>query len=218
MEVLVIYANDCKEKVSILREEIANRYGRDTVLRLHSTARKKSLIRHAWHKDAIKMMKLADIIVYAVSKSSGKNKNVEWELKKALKLNKYIVCLKMEPDLNPENKCLYDINENTKELGIKVDVLETEEQLFQIIEGFNADSYIPLFHDPVDPQILLEQYKFFAESSENLVTRRQNVNSFYISANTALITIGGSIFAIGSDGSLLSKLIVIFAQPFPALC
>ena len=49
------------------------------------------------------------------------------------------------------------------------------------------------------------------------MTRRQNVNSFYISANTALITIGGTIFAIGSDGELLSKLAVILALTIPGI-
>ena len=86
MKILVIYSNDSKQEVDLLRKEIATRYGNNSVLRLSSTSRKKSLIRHVWHKDAIKMMKCADIIVYAVSKNSGTNKNVNWELKKAKKL------------------------------------------------------------------------------------------------------------------------------------
>ncbi|MBO5938377.1 MAG: hypothetical protein J6Q82_02610, partial [Clostridia bacterium] len=59
--------------------------------------------------------------------------------------------------------------------------------------------------------------KYFLETTENLITRRLNVNSFYISANTALISIAGTIFALGSEGELLSKLIVIFALSVPGI-
>ena len=89
-------------------------------------------------------MKCADIIVYAVSKGSATNKNVKWELKKACKLNKYIVCLKMEPNLKLENECLFRIDENTKQRVPKADILETEAQLFKIIDEFIEDSHIPL--------------------------------------------------------------------------
>lgn len=217
MKVLVIYANDCRQEVEQLRNEIAQRFGSATVLRLHSSKREKSLIRHAWHRDAVRMMKCADIIVYAVSKNGATNKNVDWELRRACRLNKYIVAVPMEQGLKPLNKCLYKTDRNTKEEMCLAEVLNSKEDLFSIIEGFNRDSHIQLFHDNPDPQILLEQYKIFSETAENLVTRRQNVNSFYISANTALITIGGTVFAIGSDGDFLSKLAVIFALTLPGI-
>lgn len=217
MKVLVIYANDAKEKVDLLRNEIARRFGSNSILRLHSAKRDKSLIRHAWHKDAIRMMKLADIIVYALSAGSSTNKNVEWELRNALKLNKYIVCLPMEPGLQPENKCLQKTNPHTKETCCAIDLLKSREALFDIIEGFQQDSHIQLFHEDMDPMILLEQYKIFSETAENLITRRQSVNSFYISANTALITIAGTIFTIGSENQLMAKLAVIVALTIPGL-
>jgi len=218
MKVLVIYANDSKQEVSRLREEIAEEYGKGSVLRLHASDRKKSIIKHSWHKDAVRMMKCADIIVYAVSKKSLTNKNVEWELKRALKLNKYIVCLPLIPvEEGKLNPCLYRVDKNTKERICLADMLSAREELFRIIDNFNSNSHIKLFHEDVDPTVLLEQYKIFFETAENLVTRRQNVNSFYISANTALITIGGTIFAIGSDGELLSKLAVILALTIPGI-
>lgn len=217
MKVLVIYSSDSKEQVEVLRGEIAQRFGKETVLRLHSTERKKSLFRHAWHKDAIRMMKLADIIVYAVSSKSGANKNVNWELEKALRLGKHIVCLPVEPGVEPQNPCLYTIDENTKERVCLAEILPSKEKLFEIIQDFNSDSYIKLFHEPIASDVLLEQYKVFLETAENLVTRRQSVNSFYISANTALITIGGTIFTIGSEVDFLTRLAVICALSVPGI-
>ena len=217
MKVLVIYSNDSKEVVQNLRSEMAERFGKDTVLRLHSTERKKSLFRHSWHKDAVRMMKIADVIVYIASSQSGTNKNVNWELKKALKLKKHIICFPVEPCFEPENPCLYKENPNTKEKICLAEVIDCKEKLFAEIKGFNEDAYIKLFHDPVDPKVLLEQYKIFLETSENLVNRRQNVNSFYISANTAIITIAATIFAMDAAGELWSKLVVIIALSAPGL-
>ena len=217
MKVLVIYSNDSKQKVDELRNEIAEKFGASTVLRLHSTNRRRGLFRHAWHKDAVKMMKLADIIVYAASGKSSSNTNVNWELKKALKLNKHIAYLPLEPNAEPENPCLFVLDRNTKERICLAKKLRSREHLFEIIEEFNNDAYIDLFHDPIDPVVLLEQYKIFSETAENLITRRQNVNSFYISANTAIITVGGTIFSIGSERELLSKLVVILALSIPGI-
>ena len=217
MKVLVIYSNDGKEKVVALREEIARRFGADTVLRLHSTDRKKSLLRHAWHKDAVKMMKLADVIVYAVSPKSSTNENVNWELKKALKLQRHIVYLPLEPGLKPENPCLYKFDNNTKTSKCLAEKLSDEEALYTHIQNFNNDAHIGLFRETVDTAVLLEQYKLFLETSENLVSRRQDVNSFYISANTALITIGAGIFTAAPEASLVSKLLVILALSCPGI-
>ena len=217
MKVLVIYANDSKAKVDALRDAITDRFGSGTVLRLFSPLRKKSLLPHSWHKDAIEMMKIADIIVYAVSPNSSTNKNVNWELNKALKLNKHIVYLPMEAGLAPQNPCLFTINPYTKETVCLAEKLETQEDLFRYIQDFNSDAHIRLFNENVDPDVLMKQYGYFLETTENLVTRRQNVNSFYISANTALISVAGTIFALGSDAELLSKLIVIFALSIPGI-
>ena len=41
MKILVIYSNDSKKEVVELREELAGKYGSSSVLRLHSSQRKK---------------------------------------------------------------------------------------------------------------------------------------------------------------------------------
>lgn len=217
MKVLVIYSNDSKDMVNALRMEIADRFGANTVLRLHSTNRKKSKIRHAWHKDAVRVMKAADVIVYVVSPNSSTNENVNWELKKALKLKKHILYLPMTPELKPENPCLYSDNPDTKGKECLAEALKAKEDLFNEIEKFNNGGYLKLFRDNVETGVLLEQYKLFLETSENLMSRRQSVNSFYISANTAIITIAATIFAMGESAVLWPKLLVILALSLPGI-
>lgn len=75
MKVLIIYASESKEYVEKLRNKIAEKYGKNSILRMNSRDRenkkRKSIFIHAWHKDACRMMKRADIIVYAVSPKSA---------------------------------------------------------------------------------------------------------------------------------------------------
>lgn len=68
-----------------------------------------------------------------------------------------------------------------------------------------------------DVSVLLEQYKIFSDSAEKLVTRRQSMNSFYLSANTALITIGATVFALSEGDNMISKLIIVIALSVPGL-
>jgi hypothetical protein len=180
------------------------------------TAQQRVHLIHVWHRDALRMIKLADMIVYAVSKHSADNPNVAWELNKALSYNKYIVCLRMEEGATLNNS-LFSYDPNTKERICLADIAEKEEDLFLIIESFNNDSYIHLINKGFDQSVLLEQYKIFSESAEALVTRRQNMNSFYISANTALITIGATVFALSDDHNLLSKLVIVLALSVPGI-
>ena len=217
MKVLIIYSSDAKGRVDALRDGIAEEFGKDTILRLSSATREKSVIPHVWHKDAVKMMKQADIIVYALSELSDANKNVQWEIRKARKLKKYIVCLPLEEGLKPTYEHLFETDAHTKKRECVAKMLHSEEELYDIIRNYENDEYIDLFHENMDPDVLMEQYKIFSKTAENLMDRRQNVNNFYITANTALITIGGTIFAIGSDGDLLSKLFVILALSLPGI-
>ena len=47
-----------------------------------------------------------------------------------------------------------------------------------------------------DTEILLKQYEVYLKTSEDLVSRRQSVSNFYISVNTALLTVLSAIIAI----------------------
>ncbi len=229
MKVLIIYASESKTYVEKLRSKIAEKFGSSTILRMNSRNREKKkrrIIKHSWHKDACRMMEKADIIVYAVSPKSALNKNVDWEVKKAMSYGKYMVCLAagQNVDLRKKeliNKRLFVYDEYAKEEKCYADILESEEKLFKIISDYNSDAYIKLFNGTTDIEEskaeLLEQYKIFSDTAEALVTRRQNMNSFYISANTALITVGATVFALSDEKNMLSKLIIALALSVPGI-
>ena len=74
---------------------------------------------------------------------------------------------------------------------------KTEEELLEIISKYESGDYNIFNNLPeeTDKGILLEQYKSFLQTSEDLVSRRQNVNNFYISINSALIAVFSAMFA-----------------------
>ena len=156
------------------------------------------------------------MVVYVVSEHSAENPNVKWEIKKAMSYGKYMVCLKSS-DVAKIDEILCRQEINAKGQTCLVDIVNRKDDIYSIIENFNNDAYIELINKNFDVNILLEQYKIFTESAESLVTRRQNMNGLYISANTALITIGATVIALSADNSLISKLGIILALSVPGI-
>jgi hypothetical protein len=72
------------------------------------------------------------------------------------------------------------------------------EEIKDVIKKYDDGDY-KVFNqelDSMDKSVLLEQYKIFLQTSEDLVARRQNVNNFYISINSALMATFGVIWAL----------------------
>lgn len=62
-----------------------------------------------------------------------------------------------------------------------------------------------------DKTLLLEQYKTFVESADKISDRRINVNTFFITLNSALITVMTIFFSNTSLLILLTSLGIIFS-------
>ena len=217
MKVLVIYSSkESRNEVEDLRKEIEEKSSKNTILKIKKNDEDIVVSKHAWHHDAIEMIKLADMIVYVVSENSHSNENVEWEIKQSLAHNKYIVCYRLFKNATINDSLVF-IDPNTKKKDCKATIVDDKNEIFEIIEGFNNNSYIKLFNENYDVNVLLEQYKIFSSSAEALVERRQNMNSFYISANTALITIAATTFALSEGGNIIPKLIIILALSIPGI-
>jgi len=73
-------------------------------------------------------------------------------------------------------------------------------------------------HDEADTRELLDLYKMMVTSSESLVSRRQGVNTFFLTMNGALLTASGLIIQ-GSGGHKLGLLgIAVLAIAGAILC
>lgn len=160
-----------------------------------------------WKIEAGNLLRQAQMVLFAVGENSYSSPNIDWELRKALKYNKLVVAYKLHSDCQLNN-CLYGEDRFSKRKKLLAEQTEKLDDVLDRIDRYENGEY-KLFNtgtDEMDRGELLEQYKIFLETSENLVARRQTVNSFYISANTALVTIMATLLTL--FGQMEEKLLV----------
>lgn len=206
MNIFIIHSGADKEVVYEKKEEIKSRCSGANILILE--------YKLIWKPEARRMMKAAQMILYIVGEESCKSRNINWELKEAIKLNKSIVYMKIHENYEL-NKILTAKDPFTKEEIELADYVNGVEELVDIIVKYESGRYINLINENTSNDSLFEQYRMFSDTSEALVNRRQNVNSFYITANTALITIAATAFSL--NGDLLSKLIITIVLTIPGI-
>ena len=69
-----------------------------------------------------------------------------------------------------------------------------------------------------DKETLFGQYRMFVETSEALVARRQGVNTFFLSVNSAILAVVGLLLRDGESADLESAMIVGLGLVGVALC
>lgn len=158
-----------------------------------------------WKIEAHKKIKKSQMVVFVIGENSHKSPYIAWEIKESIKLKKPIYILKLNSE-NKLHKALFIKEPFTNEEQNYGNIV-TRNELINIIKSYNTGDY-GLFNFPsneLNHEILLEQYKLFLQTSEDLVNRRQNVNSFYISISSALIAIMGVFctFDFGKEAELI---------------
>ena len=150
-----------------------------------------------WKIEASNLIKKAQMVLFIVGKNSHMSKNIDWELKKSIRFNKMILYYLLESD-NKLNSCLFGIDKFSQKRTILADQAETLFDIADRIKRYENSEYKIFNNDiaSINRAELLEQYKIFLETSESLIARRQTVNSFYVSANTALITIMSGLITV----------------------
>lgn len=159
-----------------------------------------------WKLDASKKIKKSQMVLFVVGENSHKSPYIAWEIREAIKLKKPIYVLKLAEE-NLLHEALYIKNSFTEERENYGKVM-TAEQIIGVLKNYDAGDYGLFNVEPseLNQEALLEQYKLFLQTSEDLVNRRQNVNSFYISLSSAVVAIMGVLFAL--DFGYTGKLIV----------
>lgn len=212
MNIFIIHSGTDKENVKKTEIEINkinsenDNYKKANVLLLE--------YRKFWKPEVKKLIKSAQIVLYILSADGHKSKNIDWEIRQAKKQQKAIVIL--NEGKYTLNSALYENDPFTKNPVLIGKQIKTIDELFEIIENYENGKHIHLFNEEnIEPEKLFEQYKLFSDTSESLVARRQNVNSFYITANTALITIAATAFSLNDN--LLTQLIITMVLTFPGI-
>ena len=160
-----------------------------------------------WKREARQLMKMAQIVLLAVGKNSYKSENIAWEIRQALKMKKYVVYYILEEG-NKIPDTLYKEDPFSKEKKLLARQIKSISEINDKIIKYMSNDFNLLTDDidKLDRKELFEQYKIFLGTSESLVSRRQGVNNFYISVNTAIVSIASIAMALGN--TLQNKLII----------
>ena len=159
----------------------------------------------SWKADAKKKIKMAHVVIVVLGKNSsdpGKEDTMGWEVAQAVKLNKQIMIYNRGK--YPVPSYMYNVDRFTKQNRPVAEQM-TLPQIKERIDNY-AKGYYNIFspaYEKLDPQKksehqseLVEQYTMFQKTSEDLVSRRQDVNSFYITVNSALTAIVGIVLGV----------------------
>jgi len=161
-----------------------------------------------WKLDAYKKIKRSQMVLFVLGENSHKSPYIAWEIRAAIKQKKPIYILKLNEQYQLHS-ALFVEDDFSKEKRNYGKVL-SEKEITDIVQSYDAGDYglFNAYPNERNQEALLEQYKLFLQTSEDLVNRRQVVNSFYISISSALVAIMGVILAL--DFAQNTKMIVGF--------
>ena len=149
-----------------------------------------------WKHDAAEKIKKSQMAVFFVGENSHSSPYIAWEIQTAIKYDKPIYSIKLDSSF--ESHPALTVRDSFSGSNKAYDKEVTFDELSDLVKNYETGDY-KVFNfdaDKIDPNILLEQYKIFLQTSEDLISRRQNVNSFYISINSALVTVFSFVLAL----------------------
>lgn len=164
-----------------------------------------------WKAEAASKIRKSQMVIFFIGKESYKSPYIAWEIQKAKQYQKPIYSVLLD-EQNPKHPALLFVDEFSQEIK-SYDKTVTCDELKSIISGHENEDY-QVFNqdiDKIDMKILFEQYRLFLQTSETLVSRRQTVNSFYITVNSAFVALFSTMFGLAIDIKFKLLLVVILA-------
>ncbi|MBQ7390892.1 MAG: toll/interleukin-1 receptor domain-containing protein [Clostridia bacterium] len=204
MKIFIIHRSMDKDRIKKLKQDIENVCNIDLLL-LDS-----NIDNTEWFEEAKRKIKESDMILYALGETTHESPNVDDEINYALKKKKQILLIRLNPDQKDKiNAPLFkkDSYNNTDKPLFKE--IKTEDLARVLDQGYQFDVGDKLAEtkDPKREADLIEQYKAYLATSEDVLTRRQNTSNFYTTLNTSILTlaltIAGLIFGLPSIGNSL---------------
>ena len=169
----------------------------------------------SWKRYANKKIKQADCAIFFVGEHSHESKYINWEIKKFVKKNKRIYTIKLDSN-NVYNKQLFrkDVFGNVEKDKY---MYSKEISIDDLCKNFNNSLEMDIGKEinrnlDMSGEVMIEQYKAYLQTSEDLVARRQSVSNFYITVNSALISILSAVVAVLSSlGNNYSVWVIILS-------
>lgn len=157
-----------------------------------------------WHRQAKRLMRQADVVVYFVGAEI--TKNIEWELQTAKSLRKPVYIY----DLRGTQKFPEFMTE-TDAYGVsklRYDPISLEEMERLKSTGQPSVAQTLCNGGECDKEILLEQYKMMIDTTESAIERRQKVSTTYITICSIFMPIISAMLAGNNKWLILSSIAV----------
>ena len=194
MNYFVIHSGQDLEKyVMPLIEEWSARFERHKFTILNGT-------NEEWEGDAVAKIRQSNKVIIIIGANTSKSANVDKEIDFAIKADKVIYVYKLN-EAYEVNKKLAASASNTETKAGTADgeivlahkknriIAADKKKMGKMLAGDNKSIWEDLSSSDVDNESkLMEQYKMFVQTSEDLVKRKQSVNSFYITLNSIILS------------------------------
>jgi len=175
-----------------------------------------------WKAEAKEKIKCSDCILVALGEHTHESKFIDYEIELSKKLNKKIFLIRLNDKQDIINKSLFlkdkfmEVKYHRNFEGHNRPLFKEikEEDFIKIVsDGFDFDLQAELnkTKDPKRVEELIEQYKVYLATSEDVVTRRQNASSFYIGINTVLMGVMTTITSLFLGLSALTNKAMLIA-------
>jgi len=176
-----------------------------------------------WEGDAMARIRECGKVLYLVGEASAGSPYIQIELDIARKEAKDIYVYKLKAS-NKVNDCLMKTHKDQNllqgEYEGEIIIGKAKEQVFLLSDDelkhrMEDDSQevekILKGGNYSDKEILMEQYKMFVQTSEDLVSRKQTVNTFYVTLNSILLgAIVSIVCAVGDIMTVAGDNFVIY--------
>ena len=167
-----------------------------------------------WKPEAGRKLRQAQVVLFLMGSDAempAKRQTIGWEVRRALQYQKIIFLHKRDREQSVPEYFLKKDRFTGQEHPV-AEHMELE-AIYSRIERLDAGEYeifSPWFRtlktEERDAYMdkVMEQYKLYQHTSEELVSRRQNVNSFYQALNGLLLTVLAAMLgAVGNDQGLI---------------
>ncbi len=219
MKIFIVHSGSDKERVLNLQKKIYEKTKADLLMLSGTQTDSKD---EAWKKEAKEKIKEANVIIYILGEKSHASKNIDFELSVAINKKKQILLLRLNQDANDkinavlfkEDKYMTSNAHTSNKCLFKEVSLDDLTKFIQYGYGFDISYKLDDTHDPKRKEDIIEQYKVYLETSEQVLNRRQSTSNFYTTLNTSILGVGTTVSGILLGLEIINNSIMITSMIF----
>lgn len=211
MKIFIIHRGKDAKKVERFKKQIQQTIDVD-LLALESDPDNQK-----WFKEAKVKIDRSDLILFALGKHTHESENVDKEILYALKRKKQILLYRLNPKSDDKiNRVLFrrDDYTNTDKPLFKEIELEDLVKIFRYGYSFDVQDKLNDTNLPKRENELIEQYKAYLATSEDVLTRRQNTSNFYTTLNASMLTVATTVSGVLLGIPALSNSLLVVSLIF----